>query len=553
MSRNGFRAAVYPAGLLLISVALLTLAFEPWGQFYLGWIGLAPLLIVISQCKLQKSAFLWSWAAGTFFFTANMWWMAVISWPGMIALMVYCGLYWAFAALVIRGTGMVDYQRVPALAGIFGVAMIWTAFEWLRGILLTGLPWIYLAHTQTSFLLICQFADVTGAYGVTFWVVLINALVAAAWIGRERPMRIVPAATAAAIVTIAAIAYGSYRIGQTPEDVSNGPTIAVVQANYPQSNSGAKGATIEERLRFHDDQTIQAVERNSGKIDMVVWSETMMWPVNREARQEDPQLESLYDALCQLTAGYHVALLTGGEYYADWQNVMRDGQKERLPMDRRNTAYFFDQSGQMNDGLGQRYDKIHLVPWGEFIPLKDSVPILYRLFVQLGPKYYSDYELQSGSPDQMTVFTLRAHDQSFRFVTPICFEDIDGRLCARMFRPGADGRKRADFLVNVTNDGWFKANENTEHLQAAIFRSIENRVWTARSVNTGISGFIDSLGQTSNLLDVRTPGTSVERVLIDNRLTIYTRYGDLFAWACVLGAGVLALTGWIRRKRDKKT
>jgi apolipoprotein N-acyltransferase len=553
MDRNGFRAAVYRAGLLLVSVLLLTLAFAPWKQFYLAWVGLAPWLICISRTRSQKSAFFLSWIAGTVFFTANMWWMAAISWPGMIALMVYCGLYWGFAALVIRGAGLLDRNRVPVLAGVFGVAMVWTAFEWLRGIVITGLPWLYLAHTQSPFLPICQIADVTGAYGVTFWVGMVNALVALAWIGRDRLPRILPTATATGIVTLALLLYGIYRVDQTPDFLSAGPTIAVVQANYPQSNSGAKGATISERLKFHVDQTIQAVEQNPGSIDLAVWSETMMWPINHEARGEDAQFDELYQALSQLTSGYHVALLTGGEYYADWQNVVRDGQPQRLPLDRRNTAYFFDQSGVMNDGLGQRYDKIHLVPWGEFIPLKYSVPILYRLFVQLGPKYYSDYELQSGSPDQMTVFTLRAGDHSWRFVTPICFEDIDARLCARMFRPAAGARKRADFLVNITNDGWFMANQNAQQLQAATFRSIENRVWSARSVNTGISGFIDSTGRASNLLEVRQPGTSVERIMIDSRLTFYTRYGDLFALVCVCGSAALALVGCLRRKRDKKS
>ena len=122
----------------------------------------------------------------------------------------------------------------------------------------------------------------------------------------------------------------------------------------------------------------------------------------------------------------------------------------------------------------------------------------------------------------------------------------------RCFGPEAAEGKRADFLVNLTNDGWFKANENAQHLQAAIFRSIENRVWTARSVNTGISGFIDSNGLPSDLLPVREEGTSVQQIMIDRRLTFYTKFGDLFAGACVGGSAILAAWAWFEYKACKE-
>ena len=126
----------------------------------------------------------------------------------------------------------------------------------------------------------------------------------------------------------------------------------------------------------------------------------------------------------------------------------------------------------------------------------------------------ANYQLEPGSEDDLTVFPLARPDGHpgvpWRVVTPICFEDIDADLCAQMCRPDAgDPRKRADVLVNVTNDGWFAANENAQHFQAAVFRSIENRVPTARAVNTGISGFIDPVGRTTGLLPARTDGTSV--------------------------------------------
>jgi apolipoprotein N-acyltransferase len=178
-----------------------------------------------------------------------------------------------------------------------------------------------------------------------------------------------------------------------------------------------------------------------------------------------------------------------------------------------------------------QYDKIHLVPFGEFIPFKDSLPFLYRLFLWLSP-YTDDYTLAAG--DQLTVFQISdgaAH--SWRAVTPICFEDIVPPLVAEMFR-GDNGAKRADVIVNLTNDGWFRGGEQPEHLKTAVFRSIENRAPTARSVNTGISGFIDSVGHVTDTVAAGTHGWSVKQLGIDPRVTFYTRHGDVFAITCVV-------------------
>jgi apolipoprotein N-acyltransferase len=534
------------------SIVMLTLAFAPVGQFYLAWIGLAPWLVCVAEARSQKSAFFWSWIAGTLFFIANMWWMASISWPGMLALLTVCGVFWAVAALVIRGAGLLGERTSgKILRGILGIAVVWTATEWVRGIIFTGLPWLFLGYSQTPILPVCQIADITGSYGVTFWVMCVNALAATAWLNRDRLRIVLPAAVVVGCITALSMLYGIFRIGQTESCLSPGPTIAVVQSNYPQTNSGEKGAKIEERLDLHLQQTRDALDKMPGKIDMVVWSETMMEALNTTARLEVPTYQDLYDVLSRLTMENHVALLTGGEYWSNWQNEVREDGTYTVPEDRRNTAYFFDPNGQMDDSIGHRYDKIHLVPWGEYIPGKESMPFLYKLSVQLGPKYYTDYIMQPG--ETMTVFHLRRNGKDWRFVTPICFEDIDARICCAMFRPIDDGGKRADFIVNLTNDGWFKLNENADHLQAASFRDIENRVWTARSVNTGISGFIDSVGLYHDLLPVRTTGTSVRQIMMDSRLSFYTKFGDVFAYACdALAVGIAGWAWWRRRSRREE-
>jgi apolipoprotein N-acyltransferase len=249
-------------------------------------------------------------------------------------------------------------------------------------------------------------------------------------------------------------------------------------------------------------------------------------------------LRQAVDHLQSLVTRYHTALLAGGMYQSDW--YLKETSEGRLWVhrDRRNAAYFVAPGG----GAEPRYDKIHLVPFGEYLPFKSAIPPLYHLFLALSP-YPEEYTLTAGTPDAMTVFRLRP---DWRFVTPICFEDMDGELVRRMFKAPDGAGKRADFIVNITNDGWFRFNEMPQHLQAAIFRSIENRVPTARSVNTGISGFVDSLGRTHDLIPAGNEGTSIATLDLDSRVTFYTRFGDLFAYACAAATFLWAVGGIVR-------
>jgi apolipoprotein N-acyltransferase len=540
--------------LVLLTVALLTPAFAPMDQSYLAWIGLIPWLAMIRRCRSQKSAFLWSWAGGTLFFVANMWWMADITLPGMIALMVYCGIYWAVFALVVRGAGLLDGNPIFA---VLAVPAVWVCCEWLRGIVMTGLPWLYLGHAQSPVLPMCQIADITGVYGISFWVVAINTLALVTWLQRRRVGRVVPAAVLVGSMLVGTLIYGILRIDQTPANLTAGPVVAVVQPNFPQSNSGAKPVGTDVLLDFHCRQTLAALRSSPEPVDLVVWSETMMPSINRQTVEveersqwdDSPGPAEIRQTLSNLTADNHVALLTGGSY-AQWSERAEAGGLVFVPTERHNTAYFFDRDGHEDDSLGKRYDKIHLVPFGEFVPFAQSFPWLHKMLLELGPRYYAEYQLVSGQPDALTVFQLPDEGRTWRFSTPICFEDIDSRLCADMVRAPSGGQKRVDFLVNLTNDGWFKANENAQHMQDSIFRCIENRVPMARSVNTGISGFIDSVGRMSGLLPARTIGTSVSRLMLDRRRTFYTQWGDLFAFLCIAASAAVAVAAlWRKRRR----
>ncbi|HEX8914288.1 MAG TPA: hypothetical protein VF796_18215, partial [Humisphaera sp.] len=259
-----------------------------------------------------------------------------------------------------------------------------------------------------------------------------------------------------------------------------------------------------------------------------------------------------------------VSFLVGGAYQEPNRRTTEADAAGKVG--RGNAAYFYPR-GQGRQSA-EPYLKIHLVPFGEFFPFSDSWPWLHRLLVKLGPPNLQDYHLDRG--ERAVVFDLArdrgarppgdaggngngAADAPWRFVTPICFEDVDGDLCAWLVRGGAPrgsaSPKKADFLVNITNDGWFRGGQMAQHFQIARFRSIENRVPTARAVNTGISGFIDSMGRVDRSLTipVGTEGTKHHRLKLDGRVTVFTTYGNLFGPACGILCGLVVLDR-VRRK-----
>jgi apolipoprotein N-acyltransferase len=578
----GYRAA-WMAGL---SVLLLSLAFAPFGQFYLAWVGLVPWILFAARVRSNAAAFVWSWAAGWVFFLVNIWWLGFVTWPGTIAVTWYMGAYWGVAALLVRwvlgrryeegrwrmadggkreAAGAVPPSSIvhppssPSLSSlscVLLIAAIWTAGEWVRGWLFTGFPWSFLGHTQTPLLAMCQIADVAGVYGVTFWLVAVNA-----WIAlfvRERLLLrpILPATLGVGALLLAVLGYGVFRLLETDAATSPGPTVMVVQCNFPQSNTGRKGASQEDFIRFHLTETRQALEQAtaSGRPpDLVAWSETVMPPIGARPRALvqgttlSRMLEETHAAIADLARDFGVGLVTGGGYF-DALHEASPGSF--VPVGNRNSAYYYDPAGALSD---LRHDKIHLVPFGEYIPFRQTIPWVYRMFLSFSPYDY-DHTITPGDDDALTVFEVPAGSRAVRFVTPICFEDTDPALLARMFRPTAatGGAKRADLIVNLTNDGWFSQPQLSQHLQIARFRSIENRAPTARAVNTGVSAFVDSAGRVTKRLPTHVEGVATADVSLDRRLTVYTRWGDAFAKACAAATALLVAWALWRRRVEHR-
>jgi apolipoprotein N-acyltransferase len=415
--------------LVLLCVGMLSLAYAPFKQFYLAWVGLVPWLVLVGNARSTRSAFLWSWVTGIGFFSVNIWWIGWVTIPGAMGLMLYMGVWFALNALVLRGAGVLEvgdaakpqaaWKPVVAVVVIAGT---WVAQEWIRGNLFTGLPWLYLGHTQSPVLAMCQVADLASVYGVTFWVVLINAWVALWVLHRLNPARLVGAGVLVVGVLAATLGYGVFRMGQKTS--YPGPTVLVVQPNYPQSNSGEKGASFDEIVEFHIRETVGALKRiapdgGADAPDLVAWSETMMPELNADYRRfaykyvfADNRervvgefLDQVNAALERLAKTYGVSLIVGGHTMVE----RGKGDDGKPVFSRYNSAYYYTPAGGQ---AKERYDKIHLVPFGEFMPFRESFPLLYRAFNVFNPYKDLDYTVESGK--ELTVFQLPARGRGRR-------------------------------------------------------------------------------------------------------------------------------------------
>jgi apolipoprotein N-acyltransferase len=564
--------------LMLTSVVLVSAAFAPFGQFYLAWIGLVPWLFLIRGVRSPWAALWWGWFSGFVFFAANVWWLWKATIPGTIALTAYLPMGWAAAGLLLHLTGALEpsgfvlrrratespgREGAPGgpqaplriAAAVLLISTTWTGAEWLRLTVIKDFVWMPLGCSQTAWPGMCQVADALGVSGITFWVVLINALAMMLVIHRAhlRGMMSSAALVGAALASVAG--YGVFRMSEPA--TQDGPAVMVLQSNDPHLRGGTPTVSREAKTAWHLDATRAALRTEHP--DLVVWSETVAPPLNEEARRELQRteagrfMEATHQALSRLTAEAGVSLATGGFYVGDWtqEGAARVGKQIR------SCVYQYDRRGRQSR---DRYDKTELVLYSERMPFPSAPAWVRRLLMSLAASVAAQ-PLTPGDPDALTVFTLNAGDatggtasaavRSYRFVTPICLESTNPRLISRMI-VGADGRKRADFLVNHSNDGWFNDLERAQHFQVVRLRSIENHVPTARSSNTGISGFIDSCGRIVAQLPARTSGTLTHRVGIDRRVTWYARHGDVFGAGClaaaVFFAGVRIVAGVAGRR-----
>jgi apolipoprotein N-acyltransferase len=590
-----------------LSGLLLWASFPPldWGA--LGWIALVPLLLLVRPAQRPARA------VTATYVTAFVSQVFILQWlrygdPSMYLAMLACAFYFAmyFPAFLLLCRGAVHRLRVPL---VIAAPTIWVGLEYLRAYLFTGASWYYLGHTQYRWLEMIQICDLVGAYGVSFVVLTASAALAGllpAWwfsfgmapgfnatpsaeaearlattadeapspsvaVGRVR-MRDVLAVAYALTLVGACLAYGYVRRGQA--QFHEGPRIALIQGNFTSSVNPdpSEAASIFNR---HYTLTGAAVKYQP---DIIVWPETMYRDhlvlaspnlSDADLLRAAPRIPPYVWRTSQVPQQLHeLSQMAGAGMIFGIDTLVADGSD----LKHFNSAVL---SVPSTSNL-RRYDKIHRMIFGEYVPLKDYLPFLKTL-----TPYNAGLELDPG--DRAVAFDYK----QWRLAPTICFEDTVPQLMrglvAKLECPAGEHRP-VDCLVNVTNDGWFHGSAGLDqHLICALFRCVELRKPMVRAVNTGISAVIDgdglvvepevyidadaqppSKGRTS----MRDPKTGrwnrllnavlVDSIPLDNRTSFYLHHGDWFAGGCgalAVLAGLLAVlpATWVPRRWIRTT
>lgn len=481
-----------------LSGGLLVLAFPSFDLWPLAFVVLVPWLARIPG-QSPRTAGLGGLVAGMVFFLGSLWWVAgtmvrygalpvplalPVAVAVLAALTLYLSLYVAaFSALLawIRPTSG------PAF--VLAAAGLWVALEYLRTHLLSGFPWNLLGYSQYQNFAFLPAVTVTGVYGLSFFVMATNAALAWALRHRGRWAETGRAVGVAAALAILALVPGGWTPAARPTPAV---PVTIIQGNIAQDRKWDPARQEETLWTYRRLTQAAAVE---GQPALVVWPETAVpFPF-----QADPRREAVLD----VARAVRVPLLVGAPHV--------DGATGRVF----NSAFLIDPAG----GVADRYDKVHLVPFGEYVPLR-------RVF------FFADWFVAGGIGEFAPGATLTLFESpAGRFGVTICYEAIFPDLVRRSFAAGAD------FLVNITNDAWFgRTSAPYQHLAMATVRAVENGAYVVRAANTGISAIIAPDGRilrASGLFTQEALGGLVEP---RRGTTFYTRYGDVFA------AGTLLVT-----------
>jgi apolipoprotein N-acyltransferase len=550
----------------VLSGVLLWAAFFPLNLGPLGFFALVPWLSLVRAAVSRGRRYFAAYVGGVVFFLLATNWVRVAhpmmyaSWAGLSLVMP---LTWLLALFFIR---RLDRLGMPLS---LSVPIAWVAIEYARmhfptgfwflkplGIYqMIGFGWYFLGYAQHAFLPFIQIADIGGVYLVSFVVAAVNGAIAEGlsafaftrkwlrWpepVEQPRPRVFVLNALFALSLAIAGTAYGFMRLAHP--DFAVGPHVSAIQGSVAQQDkmTDTKGL-------FNDYNNLcLSVTRES---DLVVWPETC-YPyslytlapgVNPNTAPEDtdrlitrsPLLIQIFATGLKMSSSepppppWRTNVLLGMNTY-EW-----DGNRE-VPA---NTALLVDANGR----IVARYDKMHLVPFGEYVPLRTIAP-----WMQMFSPYKYDYSCRPG--ESWTRFPLTARDgRTFTFGCLICYEDSDPYLA----RHYVDSEP-VNFLVNISNDGWFDGTEeHEEHLAICRFRAIEARRSVVRAVNMGISGVIDSDGRVVALpgpswsASKKMEGVVNAAVTIDSRGSLYATLGDWLPALCwltlVVGLVILKL------------
>lgn len=474
--------------LCALSSVLLILSFPGFELTYLAWFAFLPWFFAI-QKKNFKEAFLFSYLVGILFFAGILYWLIQITIPGFIILVAYLALYFGIFGILANRVFRLNSSKTFLL-----LPAIWVVLEFARSRLLSGFGWALLGYSQYKFLPIIQIASLTGVWGVSFLVVLPSSFIYSLIKSKFKDKDLIFTFLA---IFILCFAFGVIKLSQAKE--AEKLKISVIQSNVPQQEKWEPGL---KKIIFDRIATLSG-QAATEKPDLIIWPETSI----PGFLEED---EFLSRALSKLAKDIRIPMLVGAPFF--------DFSTSR----HYNSAYLVSEKGE----ILARHDKLHLVPFGEYVPFSRIFGFVRR-FEEIGDFYPGE---------EYTLFDIsKKKAGEFKFGVLICYEDIFPELVREFAKKGAQ------FMTVITNDAWFgRSSAPYQHLQASCFRAVENRISIVRSANTGVSCFITHYGRISNSVkdkdgrEIMTTGYSTGEVAIYQKRTLYTMFGDWFILPCLL-------------------
>ncbi len=500
--------------LSLASGILLFLSFPKYEFHYLIWISIVPLLYALREKNFSEAFFI-GLTAGLVYNIGVIYWVSfVIVHYGYLPLyvgistMVLLALYLSLYVSIFSVT--VVYFSRRGIREIYSAPIVWAILEYIKSHLLTGFPWENLAYSQYGIKLLIQISDITGIYGITFLIVFINCIVYDLLVTGSRG-KILPELVSGIIIVALIGGYGVYRIESVQDSLKDAKTVNVslIQGNIDQSIKWDPQYQSD-TLRIYRELSIEA---SKSEPRLIVWPETA---VPFYFQNIDKKHRDILD-IAKNAGSY---LLFGSPSY------VRKNERYLL----KNSAYMVSPKG---DIVGS-YDKMHLVPFGEYVPLKKLLFFVEKLVVGAGD-FIPGKGIVPLSMDGKKIGVL------------VCYEGIFPEISAEYRGKGAM------LLVNITNDAWYgRTSAPYQHLTMAAFRAVENRLYLVRAANTGISAIVDPTGEIISRTGLFERSVLNGRVRLLNYGTFYETYGDVFIYLCVASILVLFLFSRKRRVGDDR-
>jgi apolipoprotein N-acyltransferase len=541
----GYLAAVII--LPILSGLLLSAAFAPLEWDWLVWVGLLPLLLLPVPRRLGKRLLV-GYLFGLAHFLTSLYWLNTIGFAAGVLLALFCAVFpmcWYLVAAALstalqpRPANPVerppfpppllhDQSRFGSVALVLLLPAAWVTLEWLRSWVFTGFSWNQLGVSQWQRLALLRLTCYTGVYGLSFLVLAVNAGLAwivyawhqRLWHGRSRRVPWPVVVIIVCLVPVWVVIRQPLTLG-APDTYL---TVAGIQGNIPQNRQWSP-EQLDFSLEVYDRLTRVAAAGTAPQL--IVWPETAIPAPVRGNRQYAEVMYRLFKDL-------QTPMLIGS---IDYRPPFSDAELEQYLSF--NTAFLFDGRGNITDS----YDKIHLVPFGEFVPFAEFLPWLEE-WIGMGRG------LTGG-----TAYTVMQVPGGIRAGVNICYEDAYPYISRNFVQRGAD------LLMTLTNDAWYAESAGSrQHMVHAVLRAVENRRPLFRSGNNSDTCLILPNGEVAGLLYDPGSGSRFVRgfrvyevpVWRDAGFTFYSVYGDVFAWTCAAATAVAVITLLIRKVQERR-